>query len=223
MHPPKFKEDAFDCPNCHTYAHMTWSTIKTAGGASIPKFGVAKCSRCTKHSIWLCETLHFIGEIPILGNSGNLVFPMTPISPLPHPELPESCKKDYLEARDVFPNSPRASAALLRLCIQKLCKELGREGRNINDDIAALVSEGLPVAIKETLDIIRVTGNNAVHPGEMSDYDTGEITSSMFELINFVVDNQIAQPKRIRALHDRLPAGAKDAIAKRDAKTHSPK
>jgi len=39
----------------------------------------------------------------------------------PNSDLSEDIKKDYLKAANIFTDSPRASAALLRLALQKLC------------------------------------------------------------------------------------------------------
>ena len=76
----------------------------------------------------------------------------------PNSDLDEDIRADYLEAAAVLQQSPRAAAALLRLCVQKLCKQLGLPGKNINDDIAALVTRGLNPEIQKALDIVRVIG-----------------------------------------------------------------
>ena len=120
------------------------------------------------------------------------------------------------EAREICGASPRAAAALLRLSIQKLCKELGESGKNINNDIANLVLKGLPSQIQQALDIIRVIGNNAVHPGELNPEDVAEVAFSLFELTNQIVEEMISKPKKLEALFNRLPEGARDAIKRRD-------
>jgi hypothetical protein len=37
-------------------------------------------------------------------------------------------------------------------------------------------------------------------------------------MVNFVVDDRVAKPKKIAELYDRLPQGAKKAVESRDAK-----
>jgi hypothetical protein len=86
----------------------------------------------------------------------------------------------------VFGASPRSSAALLRLAIQKLCKHLGFPGDNINADIKAMVGQGLAVQVQRALDIVRVIGNEQVHPGVLDVRDDPEMATRLFELVNFI-------------------------------------
>jgi len=133
--------------------------------------------------------------------------------------MPEECKQDYEEARLVFTHSPRAAAGLLRLLVQRLVISLGQPGENLNKDIKALVEKGLPVEVQQALDCCRVIGNNAVHPGEIDFDETPESALALFGMINFIVENQITQKNKIAALYGQLPAGALEAIKKRDGGT----
>lgn len=130
--------------------------------------------------------------------------------------MPANIKSDYDEAAAIYPQSPRGAAALLRLAVQKLMVHLGQPGKNINDDIAALVVEGLPKRIQQALDVVRVTGNNAVHPGQL-DADDVALAQQLFPLVNLIVEYQISMPAQLDALYSGLPAGALSGIAKRDA------
>jgi len=199
---PELNKSAFTCPHCGAFAAMQWSDLITQRGGWKP-FLIATCHRCQKDSLWINEE----------GYGGQfMVFPDSSIAPLPNEDLPPECMKDYLEARAIVEKSPRGAAALLRLGV------LGGDGRNINDDIAHLVKNGLPVRVQQALDVVRVVGNNAVHPGEMNIDDQPKTALALFGLVNLIVDNQISQPKQVANLFTELPGGARDAIGKRDNK-----
>jgi hypothetical protein len=139
---------------------------------------------------------------------------------VPNPDMPLETMKDYNEAKLVFPFSTKSSAALLRLAVQKLCKDLGEKGKNINDDIKSLVKKGLPLHIQQALDIVRVIGNESVHPGEINVNDTPEIAKKLFDLVNEIVDDRISKPKRqaeIAEAYQNLPEGKREEIRKRDS------
>ncbi len=148
-----------------------------------------------------------------------MVYPLTSNAPLPNPDLPSDIAGDFDEARTIVMLSPKGAAALLRLCIQKLCVELGEPGKNINDDIKALVKNGLPVKVQQALDIVRVVGNNAVHPGQIDLDDDPVIASQLFGLVNLITEIMISQPKHVAQLYQNVvPQSQRDAIDKRDSK-----
>lgn len=140
-------------------------------------------------------------------------------SGLPDPlgDCPANIRAVYNEARQVFPSSPRASAALLRLAIQMICIERGLPGKNLNSDIGTLVEDGLPVQIQRSLDLVRVVGNNAVHPGQIEFEENKENVREFFALVNLIVDMLIVQPAKVTAMFDTLiPSAQKRQIEVRD-------
>ena len=149
-----------------------------------------------------------------------ILYPTTNLAgiPLPSPDMPEEVTTDYKEARAIFGNSPRSSAALLRLALQKLCIHLGEPGKKLDDDIGSLVAKGLSTQIQQALDIIRVIGNNAVHPGEIDLHEEKETVLKLFEIINFIVNQMITQPQEIARIYNKLPEGPKKAIEQRSQK-----
>lgn len=191
---------------------MTWDELsvnRSSFDCFTSPIHMCHCEHCGACSFWYKD---------IKRKESFILYPEDATAPLAHPDMPEDMRIDFEEARQIASISPRGAAALLRLSIQKLCKELGGKGDNINADIAALVSKGLPSEIQQALDIVRVVGNNAVHPGELSTGDVTEVCNALFDLINHIVEDQIARPKRLTALFERLPKGAIESIDKRDQK-----
>jgi hypothetical protein len=130
--------------------------------------------------------------------------------------MPDVVRADYLEAAAVLGRSPRSAAALLRLALQKLLKELGMPGKSIDADIKELVRQGLPVMVQQALDVCRVIGNEAVHPGELDLNDSPELAASLFGMLNFIVADRIEHPKTIADLYQKIPAQKREWIEQRD-------
>ncbi len=213
---PALNKEAFICPYCNAYSNFKWGDLQvtTNQDSTNIRYKAAKCDHCSTWTLWTNDMV--IDEMEAMSNVGNLIYPPKLTSPLPHIDLPETCSLDFQEARSVLPVSPRASAALLRLCIQKLCKELGGVGNNINEDIAKLVKNGLDQRIQKALDVVRVTGNNAVHPGSMDLTDDVDLVLKLFKHVNRIVEEMITKPNEIDASYENLPEGAKQAIERRD-------
>lgn len=205
---PKLQLDAFNCANCHVYCRQSWFYMQASekqNGCGMcfqdARFLVSQCAHCRFPTIWLGE---------------KMIFPNAGTAEPPNRDLPDHIKADYEEARSILAASPRGSAALLRLAIQKLCLHLGQPGKNINYDIAALVSTGLPPGVQEALDSVRVIGNEAVHPGTIDLRDNREVASALFRLVNFIAAKLITEPNEISSIYGSLPKDKLDAIARRD-------
>ena len=131
--------------------------------------------------------------------------------------MPDNVQEVYKEAAAIANQSPRAACALLRLAIEMLLKHLGEAG-TINEGIKNLVKKGLDERIQQALDIVRVTGNNAVHAGKIDFNDSTDV-QTLFGLINLIADVLITQPKQIDEMYNQLPETAREGIKKRDGKT----
>lgn len=164
---------------------------------------ISKCYECSKVAVWVHD---------------KIVFPPEKGGVNPNNDLPEEVITDFEEARSILNLSPRGAAALLRLAIQKLCKHLGEKGQKIDDDIASMVSKGLNPLIQKSLDIVRVIGNEAVHPGVIDIKDDRDTANELFGLINLIADQMITNPKHVNELYDKLPAKKREAIQKRNEK-----
>ncbi|MCG2609729.1 DUF4145 domain-containing protein [Acinetobacter sp. SM34] len=94
--------------------------------------------------------------------------------------------------------------------------EINEKGERINEDILNLVKKGLDPHIQQALDYCRVIGNNAVHPGKINLEDSPEIAQTLFEMINYIIEDLIARPKKIRDRFETLPEGARARIEEKD-------
>lgn len=221
---PEFGQDAFNCPHCGTYSRQIWINYLlngiSLGTPAIQEIGLSNLKKIISERTVrnLCISFCEKCKAYVIWNNGIIVYPNKSIAPIPSKDTPKEILDDYKEASNIFEKSPRSSAALLRLVIQKLLVVLGEKGRNINDDIASLVSKGLPVRIQKALDIVRVVGNNAVHPGTIDINDNPKIAFALFNLVNLIIDFMITQPKEIDNLYSSLPQGALEAIQIRDSK-----
>ena len=131
--------------------------------------------------------------------------------------MPDTVKQLYEEAGLIYNKSPRAACALLRLAIDRLCNELGETDRDINKNIGALVEKGLPRTIQQALDIVRVVGNKAVHPGQIAfDVDDQNTALMLMELVNMITERMISEPKKINTMFEQLPQSVKLSIENRD-------
>lgn len=193
---PEMRSASFHCMFCGVLSQQLWTNLVRGKGHGQSGYAQCTCRNCMKVSTWNSSEARCVD--PVIGGG-----------PRPHVEMPEDVKADYEEARRIIGQSPRGACALLRLGVQKLCVDLGEPGENINNDIASLVRKGLPQEVQEAMDSLRVIGNNAVHPGAMDLTDDTETASALFSLLNFVVDEMIAQPKRRRSIFAKLPAKAR--------------
>jgi hypothetical protein len=98
-----------------------------------------------------------------------------------------------------------------------ICSGLVSNERDLNKAIAKLVEEGLPKKIQQALDVVRVVGNNAVHPGTINLNDEPTVALKLFSLVNMIVDSMITQPKQIEDMFGGLPTTALEQIQKRDS------
>lgn len=212
---PSFKAPAFNCPHCGAYSAQFWYDLRpendAAAGAwlrtksydGIGSIAVSECLLCHKYALW-------IGE--------SMFLPDTSILPQPNADMPEDVKELYREAARVFHISPRSSAALLRVALQRLTIDLGERGQRLNDDIGSLVKKGLPSIVQEALDDIRGIGNEAAHPASIDFNETPDKAAALFTILNLIVQHMITIPASVRDIYSTLPKGVLESIKHRDQK-----
>lgn len=161
---------------------------------------LSQCYICDGTAVWLRD---------------RMVWPSQAFEVKPNGDLPDHIKADFVEAAAIASVSPRGAAALLRLAIERLCIHLGKEG-SIDAMIGQLVTEGLNVRVKQALDVVRVTGNDAVHPGTITFGDDPSTVSTLFKMVNLIAEKMISEPKHVDEAFASLPPEKRKWIEDRD-------
>jgi hypothetical protein len=204
-------EQHFEMKEWFNRIHSGFVFLSETGTArldnSVSNLHLSKCYNCSKIAVWVYD---------------RLLFPSVKAGVLPNPDLPDNILRDFEEARDIVNQSPRGSAALLRLCVQKLCIHLGEKGKSIDADIASLVTKGLNPLVHKSLDIVRVIGNESVHPGELDLNDDRDTALRLFDLVNSIADQMISHPKAVEEMYQKLPENKRKSIEQRDKKSPQP-
>lgn len=172
----------------------------------LQNINISKCYNCKDITVWVHD---------------QIIYPNTKVDILPNQDLPANIKSLFEEAREIVGSSPKGAAALLRLSIQYMCKELGESGKKIDQDIANLVSKGLNPLVQQALDVVRVIGNEAVHPGEIDLDDNRDIALQLFNVVNLIANQMITHPKQVKSLYSNLPENKLKGIEQRDKKTQN--
>lgn len=202
---PSYLSKSFNCPHCKAYSAMKWDNQYYSANYFLKDCSLSTCQLCDKYSVW-------VGE--------EMIYPKKILVDDPNYDLPDDIKKDYLEAAKIISDSPRGAAALLRLATKKLIDHIKPGGESLFIKIGKLVKEeGLNEKLQKSLDVVRVVGNNAVHPGQINSKDNAEVVLKLFKIINFIADKMITEPKEIDCLfNENTSENEKESIVKRDLK-----
>lgn len=243
---PTYQSDKFKCPHCQVVSQQRWFNKNTASSAVNEIFNIVYYDYRTRIKDYEQRAIASFMKHVVDANSENMkdfipsnfsiatclichdislwvdreiVYPRkTTIAP-PNDDMDDEIKSLYHEACTIFVDSPKGSTALLRLALQLLLKQIGKSGKNINNDIKELVAEGLSSKIQQALDLLRVVGNNAVHPGQIDLEDNSNIALKLFHVLNFIADEMITKPKELELLYtDVIPDETKEHINQRDGK-----
>jgi hypothetical protein len=138
-------------------------------------------------------------------------------APLPS-EVPPEFANDYNEACLVIADSPKASAALSRRCLQNLLRE---KAKTIKKDLSCQIQEvidskKLPSYLSSDLDAVRNIGNFSAHPikskrtGEIIEVEPEEAEWNL-NILEQLFDFYLVQPEISRKKRENLNKKLKDA------------
>ncbi|EMW5949850.1 TPA: DUF4145 domain-containing protein [Enterococcus faecalis] len=139
-----------------------------------------------------------------------------------HEDTPESIKPIFEEAVSILDLSPRSSAALTRLALEKLCDYLGATpSKNLNNKIQELIDKGLDSNISYIFDGIRIFGNDGVHDTgliDLNEKDSKSNSETLLSMFNYIVEDVITRKKKRTEFVNSIPKSKIQQIEERGKK-----
>lgn len=138
--------------------------------------------------------------------------------PLPPGIIPPDIEEDYKEACLVLADSPKASAALSRRCLQTILRTFaGVKPQDLSKEIdEVLASKQLPSYLASDVDAVRNYGNFAAHPikststGEIVGVEPGEAEWQL-DVLEGLFDFYFVGPAEAKKKREALNAKLADA------------
>jgi hypothetical protein len=195
------------CPHCNTGIHEGFTEslvvkegpfIPRASQSDIPAFAWyfyhQRCPECHESIIRLERKIRGEAEVSFMA------YPRSRSRPIAQ-EVTDPYRQDFSEACMVLADSPKASAALSRRCLQAILKDrLGAKKKDLNDQIDEVTATGkLPSHIDKGLHAVRNIGNFAAHAikststGTIVDVEPGEAEWNL-EVVEMLFDFCFVQP-----------------------------
>lgn len=218
------------CPHCLVDFHdmQTWWSV-SLGGDSEGLWLLTRrtCPACNRFVLGLENGPSFQGQVAAAQGTQGIrvntvrfmqVWPKgVARAPMPK-DVPPAIAEDYKEACLVLADSPKASAALSRRCLQNVLRTAANvKPADLYDEIQQIIDgKTLPSTIAESIDAIRVIGNFAAHPvkskstGEIVDVEPGEAEWNL-DVLESLFDFYYVLPARTKAKKDALNKKLTDA------------
>lgn len=206
------------CPHCLVEFHSNSQTLEF--GQDAEAFWAIQhetCPACKKFvmQLYAKSVTRFVDGSCYAGAEIKRYFirPQASVRPNPPPEVPSEFALDYIEAAIVLSNSPKASAALSRRCLQHILREkAGVKHSDLAREIDQVITSGqLPSHLAGAIDAIRNIGNFAAHPikstnsGEILPVELGEAEWTL-DVLDGLFDFYFVQPEILRKKKAALDA-----------------
>lgn len=154
----------------------------------------------------------------IILKSSTLIRPKGTNRPPVPAEVPRNIAEDYTEACLVLSDSPKASAALSRRCLQTIIRDnIGIKKRDLASEIQEVIDQAkLPADLLDSIDTIRNIGNFAAHPikskssGEIINVEPGEAEWNL-DVLEMMFDYLFIRPAKIKEKRAAMDMKLKDA------------
>lgn len=216
-------QSTMTCPHCSIRCHVTGKNLFIGNDPDGDwMLFQTQCPSCSRFVLILA-----VGTWKKSGPHGPH-FEEPPTTRLVHPRtinreplsasVPKAFAEDFVEACLVLQDSPKASAALSRRCLQHLLREKANvKPGNLADEIQEALDSGeYPPHITDFLDAVRATGNFAAHPiksqstGEIIPVEPGEAELNL-DVLEALFDFFFVQPEVIAQKREALNKKLADA------------
>lgn len=206
------------CPHCQTACYPQEQNTyigrvgEIDGKTCFWSVATYACPECRRPVLTLIESRLEPDTIPNTGPAvfrhpekhtrRSLLVPRGSVHPPAPLEVPADIASDFNEACLVLADSPKASAALSRRCLENLLQERGVSSKsNLDGAIKDALEKPLPSHIVHDLDAVRNIGMFAAHPkkstssGEILDVEPGEAEWNL-DVLEALFDYYYVQPAR---------------------------
>lgn len=211
------------CPKCTVTIHLEWELEERIDSEDEDNWFVcaASCPSCGSpivemrlYESFSNQNGHLVGDVI----NRLIVFPRGSGRPTCPTEVPKELGADYEEASLILSDSPKASAALSRRCLQFLLRDHANvPPSDLYNEIQYLLDKKtLPSYIAKSLDAVRNIGNFAAHPikskhtGEVISVEPGEAEWNL-DVLEALFDFYFVQPAELARKKQALNAKLKDA------------
>jgi hypothetical protein len=214
------------CPHCLVEVHVEGECLpitKDRDGEWVVEVYICPNSKCKRSFIYLINSekvnLTDGSHTYLTGIKQKILIRPKGInrSPISN-DVPTIFLQDYIEACLVLPDSPKASAALSRRCLQNILRE---KAMVKHSDLANEIQETLdrnlfPSYIADIIDAVRNVGNFAAHPikskqtGEIIEVEPGEAELNL-DVIEALFDFYFVQPALIAKKREEINQKLKEA------------
>ncbi|MDF2454428.1 MAG: hypothetical protein K0R51_421 [Cytophagaceae bacterium] len=207
------------CPHCLVDFHDSLETISI--GTDIDGYWdiqLRLCSSC-KRNIYHLSNSKYESLTGLTRHKSTILIRPKIASRTPVPAIvPSEYSNDYTEACLVLADSPKASAALSRRCLQYIIRQkLNIQKRDLVQEIQEVIDKGLlPTDILDSIDAIRNIGNFAAHPtkskstGEIVEVEPHEAEWNL-DVLEMLFEYLFVRPDAIQKKRDALNAKLNDA------------
>lgn len=200
------------CPHCLDSVHESWSAIASVNDSvgAYQLFTMA-CPHCLKVIVKMARPQE---EPP----GEALLYPRSAMRAASSADVPEQFAIDHREACLVLADSPKASAALSRRCLQNILRDhFLVKHANLSAEMDEVLPK-LPSHLADAMDAVRNLGNFGAHPmkdtntSAIIDVETGEAEWCL-QVVEGFFDFCFVQPALLRRLkqelNDKLTAAGK--------------